>query len=84
MEDKETKNTGASVIRSIMGSKKITMKQLADELGYKSAQVLANKLYRDTLSLNEYVRIANVLNCDVKTIAKDGSIEILNQYKENK
>ena len=60
------------------------MKQLADELGYKSAQVLANKLYRDTLSLNEYVRIANVLNCDVKTIAKDGSIEILNQYKENK
>lgn len=84
MEEKETKNTGANIIRSLMKTKNISMKQLADELGYKSAQVLANKLYRDTLSLNEYVKIANVLNCDVKTIAKDGSIEILNQYKENK
>ena len=64
-----------------MKSKNVSMKQLADLLGYTSAQVLTNKLYRDALSLNEYVKIANALDCDVKTISRDGTMVIINQCK---
>ena len=77
----DTQKTGANIIRSLMKSKNVSMKQLADLLGYTSAQVLSNKLYRDALSLNEYVKIANALDCDVKTISRDGTMEIINQCK---
>ena len=60
----------------------MTIKELAEKLGYNSAQVLSNKLYRDTLPLNEYVRIANILNCDVKTITRDGTNEYKHDYIE--
>lgn len=72
---------GASAIKTILEAKKLKIKDIASMLGIKE-QVFSNKLYRNTFTLNEYTKIANLLGCDVKTIAKDGSIEILNKYEE--
>ena len=62
---------GASkVIKQIMQEKKISVKDLAAELGI-NAQSMSNKLYRDKFSYDEVVNIANILNCDVKIIMRD-------------
>jgi hypothetical protein len=63
--------------------KDLKVKDLANKLGINE-RVLSNKLYRDTFSLDEYIKIANVLGCDVKTIARDNNKEYLNDAKENK
>ena len=76
MED-NIKNTGARIIKQLLAYKNMTIKEVADGLGYNSAQVLSNKLYRDALPLNEFVRIVNYLGCEVKTISKDGKNEYL-------
>ena len=70
-------------IKSIMIDKDLKVKDLANKLGINE-RVLSNKLYRDTFSLDEYIKIANVLGCDVKTIARDNNKEYLNDAKENK
>ena len=82
--NEEIKNTGARIIKQLLAYKNISIKEVADGLGYNSAQVLSNKLYRDTLPLNEFVRIVNFLGCDVKTLSKDGKNEYLIEYKEEK
>ena len=70
--------SASKVIKKIMLDKNISVKQLAEKLGMKS-QVLSNKLYRDTFTYNDYVKIANILECDVKTISRDGAITITNK-----
>ena len=86
--------TGAVTIRKIMYDKNVSTKQLAEEmtkLGLAiSQEVLSNKITRDTFSLNEYIMIANILECDVKTISRNGTvydnecdIETLKKKKEN-
>ena len=81
MED-NIKNTGARIIKQLLAYKNISIKEVAEGLGYNSAQVLSNKLYRDTLPLNEFVRIVEFLGCEVKTISKDGKNEYIIEYKE--
>lgn len=76
------KNTGASIIQQLLAYKRVSIKEVAEGLGYNSAQVLSNKLYRDALPLNEFVRIVNYLGCEVKTISKDGKNEYIVEYKE--
>lgn len=73
--------SASKVIKKIMLDKNISVKQLAEKLGMKS-QVLSNKLYRDTFTYNDYVKIANILECDVKTISRDDKIEYINQFEE--
>lgn len=73
--------SASKVIKKIMLDKNISVKQLAEKLGMKS-QVLSNKLYRDTFTYNDYVKIANILECDVKTISRDNKIEYINQFEE--
>lgn len=72
-------NTGATTLKKIMIDKHISVKDLSNKLqnnGYNiSARVLSNKLYRDTFTLNEYILIANALDCNVKTISKDLNTE---------
>lgn len=70
--------SASNVIKKIMIDKKISVKELALKLDIKP-QVLSNKLYRDTFTYNDYVKIANILECEVKTISKDG-IEYINNY----
>ena len=69
--------SGSKTIKKIMLDKNISVKELAEKLNMKP-QVLSNKLYRDTFTYNDYVKIANILNCDVKTISRDSNIEYLN------
>lgn len=76
------KNTGARIIQQLLAYKRVSIKEVAEGLGYNSAQVLSNKLYRDALPLNEFVRIVNYLGCEVKTISKDGKNEYIVEYKE--
>ncbi len=69
--------SASKTIKKIMLDKNISVKELAEKLNIKP-QVLSNKLYRDTFTYNDYVKIANILNCDVKTISRDSNIEYLN------
>ena len=52
--------SASKTIKKIMLDKNISVKVLAEKLGM-NAQVLSNKLYRDTFSYNDYVLIANIL-----------------------
>ena len=69
--------SASKTIKKIMLDKNISVKELAEKLNMKP-QVLSNKLYRDTFTYNDYVKIANILNCDVKTISRDSNIEYIN------
>ena len=63
--------------KKIMLDKDITVKALAEMLGI-TPQVLSNKLYRDTFTYNDYIKIADLLGCDVKTISRDTNTEYIN------
>lgn len=58
------------VIKQLMQEREITVKQLADKLNI-NAQSMSNKLYRDTFSYEEILKIADILNSDVKIITRD-------------
>lgn len=75
--------SATKTIKKIMLDKDITVKLLAEKLKM-NPQVLSNKLYRDTFSYNDYITIANILGCDVKTIARDTKVEYVNEYEEKK
>ena len=70
--------SASNIIKKIMLDKKISVKDLAEKLNIKP-QVLSNKLYRDTFTYNDYIKIVNALECDVKTISRDGLIEYTNE-----
>ena len=77
--EENSKNTGARIIKQLLAYKNVSIKEVAEGLGYNSAQVLSNKLYRDTFSYKEYIKIADLLGCDVFTVSRDKS----NEYKNN-
>lgn len=54
----------------------ISVKALANSLGMQ-AQSMSNKLYRDNFSFDEVVKIAGMLNCDVKLITRDTGKEFM-------
>lgn len=71
--------SASNTIKKIMLDKHISVKELAEKLGIKP-QVLSNKFYRDTFTYSDYVKMANLLDCDVKTISRDNStIEYINE-----
>lgn len=82
MED--NKKTGSATIKSIMQLKHISVSELAKLMSNKGLsiepRILSGKLNRDTFSLNEYVIIADILDCDVKTISRDNSFELKNGF----
>ena len=41
-------------------------------------------MHRDTFSLNEYVMIADILDCDVKTISRIDNTEYKIEFDEEK
>lgn len=61
---------GAKAIKQILIERDMTIKQLAEALEIEH-QSMRNKLYRDSFSFEEVVKIADILNCDVKIIARD-------------
>ena len=62
----------AKVIKQIMYEQNVSVSQLASALGIQP-QSLSNKLYRDSFSFDDVVRIADILGSDVKiTILETG------------
>lgn len=59
----------AKAIKQLMQEQNITVSQLASALGIQ-AQSMSNKLYRDSFSFDEVVRIADILDSDVKLIVR--------------
>ena len=60
----------AKAIKQLMQEQNISVSQLASVLGIQ-AQSMSNKLYRDSFSFDEVVRIADILGSDVKLIVRD-------------
>lgn len=68
---------GASrIIKQLMIERDMTVKDLSEKLGI-AAQSASNKLYRDTFSYNEIVKIADILGCDVVFVTRDTSKEFI-------
>ena len=42
--EENSKNTGARIIKQLLAYKNVSIKEVAEGLGYNSAQVLSNKL----------------------------------------
>jgi transcriptional regulator with XRE-family HTH domain len=53
-------------IKVLLGRRKMTLAQLADELG-QSRQNISNKMSRDNFSEKEILEIAKALNCTFVT-----------------
>lgn len=82
--EKKVINTGSKTIKAIMEIKHVSVSELARLMSEKGltieSKILSGKLNRDTFTLNEYVIIADILGCDVKTISRDNTITIQNEY----
>lgn len=80
--------TGSVTIKKVMEDRGIKVSKLAallTERGFDiSSNVLSSKLHRDTFSLNEYVMIADILDCDVKTISRIDNTEYKIEFDEEK
>lgn len=59
----------AKAIKQLMQEQNVSVGQLAAALGIQ-AQSMSNKLYRDSFSFDEVVRIADILGSDVKLIVR--------------
>jgi len=64
----------AKIIKQLMFEQNVSVGQLASELGVQP-QSMSNKLYRDTFTFDEVVRIANILGSDVKIIIRESGKE---------
>lgn len=71
MEELKGGNTGASVIRQILAYRGLSIAEVARGLGYNSTQVLSNKLYRNSLNLDDFIRIIDFLDCHVNVVTND-------------
>ena len=60
----------AKAIKQLMQEQNMSVSQLASALGIQ-AQSMSNKLYRDSFSYDEVVRIANILGSDVKLVVRE-------------
>jgi plasmid maintenance system antidote protein VapI len=60
----------AKAIKQLMQEKGVSVSQLAAALDIQS-QSMSNKLYRDSFSFDEVVRIADILGSDVKLVVRD-------------
>lgn len=71
--------SASKVIKQIMVERDVSVKDLASQLGMKSPQILSNKLYRDTFTYEDYIKIANILGCTVQTVTNDTSKVFINE-----
>jgi len=68
--------SASKIIKQLLIEREMSVKDLADKLEVLP-QSMSNKLYRDSLSFSEMVKIANLLNCDVKVITRDSAKEFM-------
>ena len=53
-----------------MIERSMSVKDLAEKLGI-IPQSMSNKIYRDSFSYDEVVKIADILDCDVQIVTRD-------------
>jgi transcriptional regulator with XRE-family HTH domain len=64
------------IIKQLLLERGMAVKDLAEKLGIEP-QSMSTKLYRDSFSYDETVKIADILNCDVKVITRDTGKEFM-------
>ncbi len=64
------------IIKQLLIERNMAVKDLAKELNI-SSQAMSTKIYRDTFSYTDVVKIANILDCDVKVITRDTNKEFM-------
>ena len=72
--------SASKVIKQIMVETDTSVKDLAAMLGMKSSQILSNKLYRDTFTFEDYVKIVSMLGCTVQTTINSSGKVYVNEY----
>ena len=58
------------IIKQLMLERNIDINYLSNKLDLKP-QSLRNKLNRGTYSVNDFIEILNILNCDIQVITRD-------------
>lgn len=71
--------SASKIIKQIMIERDISVKTLSKMMGVKP-QILSNKLYRDTFTYNDYIKIVNLLGCTVQTVISDTKKTFINSY----
>ena len=64
------------IIKQLLLERNMSVKDLAKKMDI-IPQSMSNKIYRDTFSYEEVVKIANILGCDVKIITRDTKKEFM-------
>lgn len=72
--------SASKVIKQIMVERGISVKELAEQLEMKSPQILSNKLYRNTFTYDDYIKIVNILGCTVQTVTNDTKKVFVNEF----
>ena len=62
--------SATKLIKQIKIERNISVKDLAEKLDIKP-QSMSNKFHRDSFSFNEVVKIADILDCDIKIVTRD-------------
>ena len=62
--------SATKLIKQIMIERNISVKDLAEKLDIKP-QSMSNKFHRDSFSFNDVVKIADILDCDIKIVTRD-------------
>jgi DNA-binding Xre family transcriptional regulator len=61
---------GSTIIKQLLIERDMNIKELAEKFEV-SHQSMRNKLYRDTFTFEEMLRIADLLECDIEVITRD-------------
>ena len=64
------------IIKQLLLERNMSVKDLAEKMSI-IPQSMRNKIYRDTFSYDEVVKIADILDCDVKIITRDTKKEFM-------
>jgi len=68
--------SASKIIKQLLLEREMSVKDLADKLEVLP-QSMSNKFYRDSFSFSEIVKIADILNCDVKVVTRDSNKEFI-------
>ena len=64
------------IIKQLLLERNMSVKDLAEKMSI-IPQSMSNKIYRDTFSYDEVVKIADILDCDVNIITRDTKKEFM-------
>ena len=60
----------SKIIKQLIIERSMSVKELAEKLEI-APQSMSNKLYRDSFSFDEVLKITDILDCDIQFITRD-------------